>query len=174
MINFKHTILGLLSLLIWVTPSYGDNTIEVFLKHDMELTGAQSLRDQGYRITYYYFDDIERIEDNMSQRASKKLQSEIDAVVKELGVKKLMILGEFERNQLLLKQMESSGISLQQIRHTLVTPKDREDINQALQILIYASDQGVTEEMLPAIIFNKNLYPKTTDLSNILKLRQSN
>ena len=103
----------------------------------------------------------------MGQRASEKLQEQIDAVVRRTGLKSLVKLNEFQRNQLLLKQIEISGIDLQEIQRSLVTPQDREAINHALQDLVYANDQGVTQDMLPAILFQRRVFKNTSDLSKV-------
>lgn len=153
--------------------TFANNTVEVFLTHDMQISGIEDAHQQGYSITYYYLDAIDQIEQKMGQRASEKLQEEIDAVVRKTGLKNLVNLSEFQRNQLLLEQMKTSGIDLQEIQQSLVTPQDREAINHALQDLVYANDQGVTQDMLPAILFHRRVFKNTSDLSKVFdKLSQ--
>ena len=147
--------------------AFANNTVEVFLTHDMQISGIEDAHQQGYSITYYYLDAIDHIEQKMGQRASEKLQEQIDAVVRRTGLKSLVKLNEFQRNQLLLKQIEISGIDLQEIQRSLVTPQDREAINHALQDLVYANDQGVTQDMLPAILFQRRVFKNTSDLSKV-------
>jgi len=160
-----YQIVTILVLGVFSGSAFANNTVEVFLTHDMPISGVEDAHQQGYSIAYYYLDAIDNIEQKMGQRASEKLQEEIDSLVRKTGLKNLVNLSEFQRNQLLLKQMKTSGIDLQVIQQSLVTPQDREAINHALQDLIYANDQGVTQDMLPAILFHGRVFKNTSDLS---------
>jgi len=144
---------------------YADNSIEVFLTHDMKVTGIGEAQDKGLNIVYHYFDGVEQVEERMSKKATLKLGQEIKAIEGDIGLKKLSTMTEAERNQLLLKYMTSFGADVEQIRHSLVTPQDRDDINRALQTLVYANEQGITKEMLPAILFRGHLLKNTSDIS---------
>jgi len=165
-----YQIAIILLLGVFSGTSSANNTIEVFLTHDMQISGVEDAHQQGYTVTYYYLDALDQIEQRMGQQASEKLQEEIDSLVRKTGLKNLVNLNEFQRNQLLLKQIETSGIDLQEIQRLLVTPQDREAINHALQDLIYANDQGVTQNMLPAILFHRRVFKNTSDLSKVFDM----
>lgn len=158
--------LGIVLLfLLSLQTVFADNTIEVFLTHDMKIAGIDEAQDKGLSITYHYFDGVEQVEERMSKNATLKLSQEIKNIVDDIGLKKLSSMNEFERNQVLLKHMDSVGVDLEQIRHSLVTPQDRDDINRALQVLIYANEQGISKEMLPALLFRGHLLVNTSDVS---------
>lgn len=165
MMLIKHLLGTALFFCLSLQNVYADNRIEVFLTHDMEITGIKKAQDKGLSITYHYFDGVEKVEERMSEKATLKLKKEIKAIVDDIGLKKLSTMTEFERNQLLLKHIGSVGVDLEQIRHSLVSPQDRDDINRALQILVYANEQGITKEMLPALLFRGHLLKNTSDVS---------
>jgi len=164
MIIAKHLSIALLFLLSLQTV-LADNTIDVFLTHGMKITGIDEAQNKGLSISYHYLDGVEQIEQRMSKKATQKLKQEIKNIVDQVGLKKLSTMTDFERNQLLLKHMKSVGVDLEQIRHSLVTPQDRDDINQALQVLVYANEQGITKAMLPALIFRGHLLKNTDDVT---------
>ena len=169
MIVTKHLLGITLFFLLSLHTAYADNTIEVFLTHDMKVVGIDKTKEKGLSISYYYFDEIDRVEEAMSKRATQKLEQEIKAIEDEVGLKKLSTMTEFERNQLLLKYMSSVGSDLESIRHSLVSPQDRDDINRALQVLVYANEQGITKEMLPALLFRGHVLANTSDVSKAFK-----
>ncbi len=169
----KHLRLLLLCLATTISSFvYSDNTLEIYLNNGMTLTGIDEVERLGITIHYYYLDDVLKIEQRMSKRATDQLKNEIDAIVEEVGIKQLIAMSDSDRNQLLLKQMKSSHIDLQDIRHSLVSPEDREAIKQAQEILRYAFDQGVTSDMLPALIYKGRLLKNTHDITAIFKTHE--
>lgn len=147
------------------------DTIEVFTKHDTPINGSNEAKEKGHSVIIYYMDGVEFIQDKLAQRANKKLQSIIADLEKKEGLEKLVQMTEFERNQLLLNRLKRANINPQSLSQSLVTPNDREQIKKAFQDLIYAENHGVTEMMLPAVIFRGRLYQNVSTLSVLFHKR---
>ncbi|MCF6204050.1 MAG: hypothetical protein L3J59_10350 [Methylococcaceae bacterium] len=164
MIKSLHKIMF---FLVISTSTYAE-TVEVFLNTDMKVTGVEEIKDAGHTVVYFYLDKIEVIEKELANKATQKYQNEIDSLVKKVGLKKLVGMTEFERNELFLKHLNDSGISVESLSKATVTANDREEVNKVLNELIYAEDNGVTKKMLPALIFKGRLYKNTENLSKVL------
>lgn len=164
------TIFNKSVLLIVVVMSFfaHADTLEVFLNSDTKIEGKKEAQDAGHTLVYYYFDGIDTIEEKLAKRATQRFAQEIKTLVKTEGLQHLTLLTEFQRNQLFLKQLNQSGSTIESITHSVITPQDREAIGLALEDLIYAENNGVSRDMLPAIIFRGKLYKHTDNILNII------
>lgn len=155
----------LVSIFLCFSGFASADTIEVFTRNDFTIKGHQEAKDNGHNIITYQMDGVDVIQEKMAKRANKQLKTHIDALVKKVGLDKLVKMTEFNRNQLLLKQLKNNGIDTQSLSHSLVTQQDREKIKHAIQDLVYAENNGITEKMLPAIIFKGRLYKNTSNIA---------
>jgi len=165
--NFSWTKAFML-VVVLVSTVINADTIEVYLSIDTEVTGIEEAHEAGHTLVYYYLDGIDRIEAQLAAKATQKYQQQINELVTQEGLKNLVALNEFQRNQLFLKHLNQTGTDTESLSHAVVTAEDRAAINRALEDLIYADDQGVTKAMLPAIIYKGYLFKHTANLSKVL------
>lgn len=144
------------------------NTLEIYLNSDTKIEGKEQAQDAGHTLVYYYFDGIDTIEEKLAVKATQRFEEEIKTLVKKEGLEHLTSLTEFQRNQLFLKQLNQSGSTIESLTHSVITSQDREAIGHAVEDLIYAENNGVSKDMLPAIIFRGKLYKNTDNLLNVI------
>ena len=144
------------------------DTLEIYLNSDTKIEGKEQAQDAGHTLVYYYFDGIDTIEERLATKATQRFEEEIKILVKREGLEHLTSLTEFQRNQLFLKQLNQSGSTIESLTHSVITSQDREAIGHAVEDLIYAENNGVSKDMLPAIIFRGKLYKNTDNLLNVI------
>ena len=162
---FHKTIL--FSLIVMISFTHAD-TLEIYLNSDSKIESKEEAQDAGHTLVYYYFDGIDTIEERLAARATQHFEEEIKTLVKKEGLQHLTSLTEFQRNQLFLKQLNQSGSTIESITHSVITTQDREAIGHAVEDLIYAENNGVSKDMLPAILFRGKLYKNTNNLLNVI------
>ncbi len=166
----NKTILFILVLMSFFAHA---DTLEIYLKSDTKIEGIDEAQNVGHTLVYYYFDGVDIIEQELATRATERFQQEIKTLVIKEGLQQLTTLTDFQRNQLFLKQLNESGSTIESISRSVVTPHDREAIGHALEDLIYAENNGVSKQMLPAIIFRGRLFKNTFDLSTVIDTEDS-
>jgi len=161
-------IIILLLLVGHLSSSFAENTIEVFITREKTLPDIPSVKNRGYNVLLYQLDGVDAVQEAMAKRANQKLQAQIRRIEKKIGLKKLVNMTDFERNQLFLKELEQSGSSLQEIQQTVVSPQDREAIASAMGDLIYAEQHGIDITMLPAVMIGDQLYRQVNSLETLI------
>ncbi len=161
----KKFVLLALVLLSFIASA---DTLEIYLNSDTKIEGIDEAQDVGHTLVYYYFDGVDIIEQELATRATERFQQQIKTLVKKEGLQHLTALTDFQRNQLFLKQLNKSGSTIESISRSVVTPHDREAIGHALEDLIYAENNGVSKELLPAIIFKGRLFKNNFDLLSVI------
>ena len=162
---FYKTVL--FCLVITISCVHAD-TLEIYLNSDTKIEGKEQAQDAGHTLVYYYFDGIDTIEERLAVKATQRFEEEIKTLVKREGLEHLTSLTEFQRNQLFLTQLNQSGSTIESLTHSVITSQDREAIGHAVEDLIYAENNGVSKDMLPAIIFREKLYKNTDNLLNVI------
>ena len=161
------TILSLLLLSCLITTHVSANTIELFLVHGAKVAGIAEAKKQGYTIQYYYLDAVAKIEQKLAQKATQLYQAQIDSLVKKEGINKLSKMGESQRAIIFQQHLTKLGIRLPSF-HRLLSPQDNEVLQQALAQRYYAGEQGITGNMLPAVIIDHQLTANVDDLSEVI------
>ncbi len=168
-----NNLVGFILLFCVSTLVTANDTIEVFMTSKDPVKNIAAVKNKGIDVVTYWMDGVEKINARMAQKATKQLKPQIDALVQEIGLEKLVAMSEFKRNQLLLKQLEKSHINFQTIGKTLVSNADRNAIKLALEDLIYAEKNGITSDMLPAILYRGQLYKNIADLFVLIKQQEN-
>ena len=150
-----------------ICSSVSAKTIEVFLTHQSKITGIADAQQQGYQIQYYYLDGVSIIEEKLSQKTTAQYQQPIDSLVQQYGIDKLNRMSESQRSLLFQQHLKRLGIRMPSVS-LLLSPQDRKDLQQATMDIQYANDQGVSLDILPAVIMDQQLMTHVQDLGELL------
>ncbi len=148
------------------------NEIKLFLNQGQadQIIGIKEAKASGFSINYIYLDRIEEIQDRISQRVTQKYQPAIDAIVAEVGLDALSAMGDIERTEFFMK--EFAKLNVHAVTPSEILPSELDDVKYAISELNQAEEQGITSEMLPAVILNGRLYQQQYDLLKLIKESQ--
>jgi len=155
----------IISILVFSNKSFADE-ITIFYNNGQSISDENIVKKNGHSLKYLRMDLIEDLEKEASKRANETHKFLLDEVTEEHGLQALMLMSEQKRNDIVMQKFKNSGIDL---LHSEMTQEHINDVKKATDILQYASNQGVTAEMLPAIIFKGNLYRNVTNFTFLFK-----
>jgi hypothetical protein len=140
--------------------------ITVFYKGKPTIKDTELVKENGHSIVYLQMDLINDIEDEVSERSTQTHKAQLNDIVNKYGREKLMAMSHSDRSELFLKEFTNSGINLYK---TEMSQQDIAQIKKATKIIEFANEQGVTPDMLPAILFKGNLYRNVTTYAFLFK-----
>lgn len=138
--------------------------IKVYLNqtHAEQIIGIDEAKAYGYTINFIFLDRIDELQDQISDRVTQKYQSATDAVIAEVGLEALMKMGDTERTEFFMKQF--AQMKIEPITPNTILPSEIDDVKHAVSDTSKAEEDGVTSEMLPAIIIKGRLFERQFDL----------
>ncbi len=158
-----------ISLLLLFSHVVMASEMKVFLnkQHADQIMGINEAKAFGYKINFIYLDRIDEVQDQVSQRVTDQYQPAIDAVIAEIGLEKLMAMSDIERTDFFMKQFAT--MKVRPVTPSSVLPSELDDIKHAVSDVNQAEEEGITDEMLPAVILKGQLYPRRFDLLELIK-----
>ena len=159
-------VIGIL-MLSTCTQSYArDITIYLNKTHEASIQGMEQAKENGHRVSLVYMDKLQQLEEQTSARITADYQHTIDAITREIGLDTLMAMDDHSRTELFMQKIVEHGM-LPLSAETLNQP-EIDEINEAGKQLLKADEQGITAEMLPAILIDGRLYENNTRLDALL------
>ncbi|WP_299874204.1 hypothetical protein [uncultured Cocleimonas sp.] len=161
-----------ITLLLLLSQAVFASEIKIFLnkEHADQVTGIAEAKAYGFTVNYIYVDRIDEVQDQISQRVTEKYQPAIDAVVANIGLEALMAMGDIERTEFFMQ--EFAKMKVKPVTPSTILPSELDDVKYAISDVNQAEEQGITPEMLPAVILNGQLYQQQYDLLTLIKENQ--
>ena len=158
-----------LTLLLLLSQAVSASEIRVYLhkEHADQIIGIKEAKAYGFKINFIYLDRIDEVQDQVSQRVTDKYQPAIDAVVAEIGLDALMKMSDIERTDYFMKQF--AKMQVKPVTPSSILPSELDDIKHAVSDVNKAEEEGITTEMLPAVIIKGQLYQREYDLLKLIK-----
>ena len=139
---------------LMVTPVHA-NEIEIFLKHGMEITGTEQAHKAGHSISYFYLDNTQRIEQQLSVAFTLALKQELSKADKSKDTTQ-QIVDQFND-----KTHPETANKLR----TLITEDIKIELGKAWRNVNYAQGLKIKAEDLPVIRFEGVNHAKTSNLA---------
>ena len=81
-----------------------------------------------------------------------------------------MAMGDIERTEFFMQ--EFAKMKVQPVTPSTILPSELDDVKYAISDVNQAEEQGITPEMLPAVILNGQLYQRQYDVLALIKENQ--
>lgn len=161
-----------ITLLLLLSHAVFASEIKVFLnkEHADQVMGVPEAKASGFTINYIYLDRIKEVQDQISKRVTENYQPAIDAVVANIGLEALMAMGDIERTEFFMR--EFAKMKVKPVTPSTILPSELDDVKYAISDVNQAEEQGITPEMLPAVILNGQLYKRQYDLLPLITENQ--
>jgi hypothetical protein len=158
-----------ITLLLLLSQASLASEIKIFLnkEHADQVSGITEAKTSGFTINYIYLDRIDEVQNQISQRVTQKYQPAIDAIVADIGLEALMAMGDIERTEFFMQAF--AKMKVQPVTPSTILPSELDDVKYAISDVNQAEEQGITPEMLPAVILNGQLYQRKYDLLTLIK-----
>ena len=156
------------AVLSMMSPYAIASEMKVYLhkEHIEKIIGSDEVKAKGHKINFIYLDRLTELEDQVSKRVTDDYQPGIDEIIAKVGLEELMAMDDVERTELFMKRF--TQMKMKPITPKSVLPSELSDIRHAVADVIDAEEQGITEDQLPAVIFNGKLLQQTFDLKEAL------
>ena len=138
--------------------------IKVYLhqEHAERIIGIDEAKAYGHTINFIFLDRVDELQDQISDRVTQKYQSATDAVIAKVGLEALMKMNDTERTEFFMKQF--AQMNVEPITPNTVLASEIDDVKNAVSDTSKAEEDGVTSDMLPAIIIKGRLFERQFDL----------
>jgi len=145
-----------------VIPPVHANEIEIFLKQGMEISGAEQAHQSGHSISYYYLDETQTIEKQLSKSFTQALKQELSKANKDKDVTQ-QIVDQFND--------KTNPETASKLR-VIITEEIKIKLGEAWRNVHYAQSLKIKAENLPVIRFMGVNHIKTSDLETLLEEKQ--
>ncbi len=153
---FTSFLLFFVSLV--VAPVHADE-IKIFLKHDMVIAGTDEAHKADHTIAYFYLDNTQRIEQQLSAAFTHALKQELSKADKNKDTTQ-QIIDQFND-----KTHPETANKLR----SLITEDIKIKLGEAWRNVNYAQGLKIKAEDLPVIRFKGVNHIKTVDLATVLE-----
>ena len=165
---------AILSLVMLSQAVLADETkeIKVYLhkEHTEKIIGLTKAKAYGHTVNFIFLDRLDEIQNQISDRVTQEYQSATDAVIAEVGLEALMSMSDIERTEFFMKQFEK--MKVKPITPATVFTSEIDDVKHAVTDASKAEEQGITADMLPAVVIKGRLYQHQYDLLPPIKENQ--
>jgi len=160
-----------LLLFVLSSASFGD-TLEIFLnKGDKaKLAHLSDARSKNISIVYYFLDEKELLESVVKNAITTEFNKALDELKAKSKAGELLKLSDDELTKRVFELYQKKyGDRYKNIIKSLMDGDYMAQINRANQDILYAKDNGVSPDDLPAMIYKRRIVKNNYDVKRIIK-----
>lgn len=150
----------IISVFLLFSSSLVADEVTVFYNANQTIQNESIVKKNGHKLLFLQMDLLEELQHNHSKKININHQKTLAEIFRIHGFEKLIAMKSDERALLVLRHFNNIGVDL---HGNALSDINNKELQRAVKILRFANEQGVTQDMLPAVIFKGNLYRNVTN-----------